>query len=523
MGEIRDPGGAAIGESARAADVIVIGGGIAGLCAAVALSAEGLRVIVLERDAVLGGRARTVIDSESGDPLPIGPHVFLEDYTNLRTLLEQIGTHERVVWEPQPRLAVVEGRRVQEGRLDRAPPPLHFLPVLRQLPDHSTRELLANLPALLLALQADERDVALLDELDAAQALRRLGVPPQSQRTLWSFMARNILNVPLERCSAGALFRFCRFLLSRPAPRFGFPDRGLGDVFAPAAKRAIERAGGEVLCGVHVERILTDGQSLQGVRLAHGSLRAPCVIAATPADALLRLLPAHVMQARPALAALGEFQPVPYLSVFLWFDRKLTGRRFWARSFRDADFGSDFYDLSNIYRGYEQRPSLVATNVIDSARVDALPDAAIVERVRAELAELLPDARRDHLLRAVVHRIPMAIHAPRPGTERRRPAAGAAGVDGLILAGDWTQTGLPSCMESAALSGWRAAEQALARSGRARQLVRPLPPPAAIPRALTALAHALPVRPLELLLGGARTSRPDQGWLAAAPRRTSSR
>jgi uncharacterized protein with NAD-binding domain and iron-sulfur cluster len=482
------------------ADVVIVGGGIAGLCAGVALAAESLRVIVLERDAVLGGRARTVIDRESGDALPIGPHVFLEDYTNLRALLEQLGTQERVVWQKQPQLPVVEGRRVHDGRLDRAPPPLHFLPVLRRLPDHSPRALLANLPALLLALQTDEHDVQRLDALDAAQALRKLGVPPQSQRSLWSFIARNILNVPLERCSAGALFRFCRFLLSRPAPRFGFPDRGLGDVFAPAARRAIERAGGVVQCGVHVERILTDGASVQGVRLAHGTLRAPCVIAATPADALLRILPAHVTHQRPALAALADFKPVPYLSVFLWFDRKLTERRFWARSFRTDDFGSDFYDLSNIYRGYERRPSLLATNVIDSGRIGALPDAAIVERVRAELAELLPDARRDHLLRATVHHIPMAVHTPHPGSERVRPDADVS-LDGLILAGDWTRTGLPSCMEGAALSGWRAAERALLRIGRARALVRALPPPGAIPAAFSALAHALPLRPVDMLLG----------------------
>lgn len=85
-----------------------------------------------------------------------------------------------------------------------------------------------------------------------------------------------------------------------------------------------------------------------------------------------------------------------------------------------------------------------------------------------ELAEYLPRAASAKLLHRVVNRIPMAIHCPYPGTEAARPK-GAVGR-GLFLAGDWVDTGLPSCMESAALSGWRAAEAVLASEGTVRIL-----------------------------------------------------
>ncbi|WP_420829609.1 FAD-dependent oxidoreductase [Nannocystis pusilla] len=103
------------------------------------------------------------------------------------------------------------------------------------------------------------------------------------------------------------------------------------------------------------------------------------------------------------------------------------------------------------------RPSLVGSNIIDAGRVAHWSDAAIVARTCHELMENLPAARAATLRHATVHRIPLAVQAPLPGFEARRPAARSP-VEGLLLAGDWTRTGLPSSMESAAASGWRAAE-----------------------------------------------------------------
>ena len=73
------------------------------------------------------------------------------------------------------------------------------------------------------------------------------------------------------------------------------------------------------------------------------------------------------------------------------------------------------------------------------------------------------------MVHAAIHRVPMAIHCPFPGTERRRPVTRSP-ISGLLLAGDWTRTGLPSSMEGAVMSGWRAAEQILAEIGQPRQL-----------------------------------------------------
>lgn len=170
----------------------------------------------------------------------------------------------------------------------------------------------------------------------------------------------------------------------------------------------------------------------------------------------------------------------------------------------------------NIYRGYTGRPSLIATNVIGTDRLAGQSDADLVEGVRGELAELLPEAATAKLRHARVERIPMAIHAPHPGTEQLRPAAATA-LPGLVLAGDWTRTGLPSCMESAALSGWKAAECVLEHLGRPRSLVQPLPPAAPLPAVTSLLAHRLPIEPVDALLRARPLLERIRPRAAAAP------
>lgn len=485
-------------------DAIVIGGGISGLTCAVGLAGEGLRVLVLERTPVLGGRARSIVDAATGHSLPVGPHVFLENYANLRAFFEKLGTQGRIVWDERPHMTVTDGAHAFEAPLDSVPPPLHFWPALLKRPGARPLEVLSNLPALLLALQVDEQDILALDAFSATEVLGWLGVDGTSLRTLWSFMTRSILNVPLERCSAGALFRFCSLLLSRPAPRFGFADSGLGDLFASAARAYLEQRGSRVCTGIEVAEILTRGERRLGVRLAGGSEhRARFVVTATPADALLAILPGALVAAHPSLGCLARFEPSPYVSVFLWFDQKLTRRKFWARSYAPRDFGCDFYDLSNVYRGFGEQPSLIAANVIYSQRVHALDDRAIAERIRDEVAEFLPQARAARVVHRHVERIPMAIHCPYVGMERLRPET-VSPLPGLFFAGDWTRTRLPSSMESAARSGWLAAERILAELGRERALAQPPPPAAPIPNAYRRTLGLLPVRPTAALLASQR-------------------
>jgi uncharacterized protein with NAD-binding domain and iron-sulfur cluster len=454
-------------------DVVIIGGGLAGLTCGVALSRAGLRVTLLERDRLLGGRASSDREPVTGDPIPIGPHILATEYPNALALFDLLGTRDRIVWHDRVLVTMVEGQHRTRIRMSPLPAPFHFVPSL--IGDRRMRQIdwLSNVPATLLALAADEQAIVRLDGVDALTLVRRLGVTPAYIDRFWRFAALSIMNVPLELCSAGALLRFYRRLVGKRGYRIGFPDGGLGDLFAPGAKAFIERHGGRVVMQAAVSQVLSDGRRAVGVRLADGTTidARAVVVALTPHD-LRRVLPAEWVAAHPGFDRLDRYEPCPYLSTFLWFDRKLTREQFWARLPTQRSLNCDFYDLSNINRGWESRPSIITSNIIFARDVWDWTDAEIVARTVAEIAEYLPEAASAVVTHAVVHRIPMAIPCPFVGTEslrldHRTPFAG------LFLSGDWLRTGLPASMESACFSGWRAAEEVLADAGRPATLARP--------------------------------------------------
>lgn len=445
----------------RSVDAVIIGGGLAGLSCAVALAERGVLVLVLERERVLGGRARSWVDATTGDPVHIGPHILLSTYPNMRALLRRLGSEGRVRWQTDAFIHLVEGSRCHVvPPIANLPPPLHLLPSLGQTPGLSRRDLLVILRAAWSALRAREEELLALDDETALVWLRRMGATEPSIRRFWSFIVTSILNVPIELCSAGALARLYREMVGHNQVDVGLPTCGLGDLFVPQAQQLLTTCGSVVATDAPVRSIRCDRGRVTGVTLADGRpVDAPWVVSTVPPANLRPLLPA-AWRAAPVFTDLGVFVPCPYISTYLWFADKLTDRPFWARVPAAGGLSHDFYDLSNLPPGWPTDRSLVATNIIWSHRATELADAEIVAETRRELAEFLPAAATSPIRHARVHRIPLAIHCPFPGVERRRLTTRSP-IQGLLLAGDWVRTGIPASMEGACRSGHLAAEQIL--------------------------------------------------------------
>jgi 15-cis-phytoene desaturase len=456
-------------------DVIIIGGGIAGLACALELGKAGLGVTLLERSDILGGRACSWTDPATGDRVDIGPHILLTEYRNMLRLLDKLGTGDRIVWQSGKFITLVDQPHPVAIYMRHLPAPLHFLPSLLKAPQVSQLDLLSNYRLLWQVMRLRPADALELDTISAEEHLRRMGVSGRMIDWFWRSAAMSIMNVPLEHCSAGALLSFFRYMMGISGYQVGFAGEGLGDLFAPESVRRIEAAGGRVLLQAEVVRLIGKNETLTGVELADGSrIAAPLCVAAIPPQALRPLLPEPWVQQHDVFKRLADFKPSPYISSYIWFDRKLTHERFWTRVWSPTNLNYDSYDLSNIRPGWAERPSVIASNIVYSYRAAELSDEEVIEATVQEIAAFAPVAAQAQVRHARVHRIPMAIPAPYPGSERLRPTPRTA-IDGLFLAGDWLQTGLPASMESAVRAGWLAAEQILAATGRPRQLA--LPPP----------------------------------------------
>lgn len=324
-------------------------------------------------------------------------------------------------------------------------------------------------------MRLHEADILALDAEDAESVLRRMGVSERFIEWFWRSASMSIMNVPLERCSAGALLSFFRYMLGRSAYQIGFAAEGLAGLFAPPARRRIEQVGGRVLLGTEATNVLVQNDSFSGVRLSDGSvLRAEQCVAALPPKRVHRLLPSAWTGRHQVFRDLTGFEESPYVSIYIWFDRKLTLERFWARVWSPANIAYDFYDLSNIRRAWAGRASLIACNSVYSRYTGKLSDRELIAGVIRELAEFAPEAARANIRHVSVHRIPMAIPAPYPGSEQLRPEVDTP-MAGFFLAGDWIKTGLPASMESAVRAGRLAAEAVLAARGRKREIALPLP------------------------------------------------
>jgi squalene-associated FAD-dependent desaturase len=458
------------------AQVLIAGGGLAGLSCAAALADLGLKVIVLEQDDRAGGRASSWSDATTGDVVDIGPHVLTSEHRNMVALLGRLGTQDQVLWQKQPLITLLDAQRRIEMRSSTLPPPLHGLPNLPSaLRCVGLTDLLSNRRVAWRAARMSERDSLSLDEVDALHYLKGLGVSQRFIDWFWTSACLALLNVPLHSCSATALMRVFRLLIGRSGYHFGFACCGLAELYVPGCTRSIERAGGRVQLSSRVDRLVLKKDRFEAFVLESGQvLRAGHAVLGVPPESLRRLLPAATPAGDGLARATDCFKGSPYVTSYLWFDRKITHERFWARVWSPSGLNTDFYDLSNIRSDLDPSVSVIACNAIHAHEAWTQADEIILRRTVDEIVEFAPVAAKARVRHARIHRTPMAIPCPSPGVESARPAA-ETGFPGLWLAGDWTRTGLPASMESATRSGALAAEAVAAALGRQLSVAEPVP------------------------------------------------
>lgn len=437
--------------SSSSGRAIIVGGGIAGISCALRLAERGVRVMLLETRKKLGGRATSFQDVRTGLWIDNCQHVALGCCTNYLDLCRRLGVESHISWLEEIHW-VEAGGRVSTLRRSALPAPAHyalsFLGARFLSPIEKARAAWGMKAALLT-------DRSLWRDRVFSVWLSSHGQTPALVRTFWEPIVISACNLTPDRvCAATALHVFQEgFLAHRDAAIVGVSSVPLVDLY-DAAEQTIEHAGGSVRFGASVESVWRDR-----VRLASGEeMTADAVVCAVTAERALKVIAADAQEGDERFAGIARITHSPILGVHLTFDRPVLPlhsavlvNRATQWLFRKSPPG--------------EVPAMLGSHVhavISGA--DAwmgLDEAEITRRVLDDMHACFPESRGARVLSSRPVKEKFATFAPTPEVESSRPTTTSASGQGVILAGDYVQTGWPATMEGATRSGYLAASAVL--------------------------------------------------------------
>ena len=449
--------------------MVVIGGGLAGISAALTLADAGSEVTLLERRQRLGGLTWSFW--RNGLSFDNGQHVFLRCCSAYTEFLERIGASDAVYLQPRLDIPVLspKGTRasISRGSL-RAP--FHLAPALARYTHLGISDRLRLAwPALALS-RLDPADPS-LDSVTFGSWLSRHGQSDVAIERLWNLIALPTINVAAAEASLALAVKVFRTgLLDRAdSGDVGWSTVPLSELHGERSARALDKAGVEVALGARVQALSARRTGGFDVVTDERNQPVDAVVVATPPEVAQRLVPDGVL---PAEMGLGQS---PIVNVHLVLDRPVTDLSLAAVVDSPIQFVFDRTASSGLRTGQCLSISLSAAD-----DYIAQSSSQLVGMFFAALQTLLPIARTARLVDGVVTRERAATFRGAPGTASLRPGSRTS-VPGLFLAGAWCDTGWPATMEGAVQSGNSAAHALLDEGGHARPAPHALPSRSARP------------------------------------------
>ena len=425
---------------------IILGGGVAGIAAAMELADAGCKPILIESRPYLGGRVRSFVHRETNEEIDNGRHLLMGCYHTTLNLLDRLGTGHHISLQPALRVEF----RDSDGSLDILsapswlPSPLNVLVGMMGLRRLSLRE---RLGLIRVGLQA-KREMP--DKAETVtEYLLRLGQSSRVQERLWNPLVIATLNTKPEEASARLFVEVLRlaFLSSGDDSKLAFSHVGLSQLFSPAREYIASR-GGDVLLGCFASHVSRNGEEWH-VELRDGrTFDTPTLLTALPWGEFSTLFNKNIQ---------GIFPPRhnPIISLYLWFDS--VGGELPDFSAMLGTSVEWMFNRRKIVGDREgESPALIECVISAADDICRMENSRIIAVVEEELRRAYPSLRSTPLLTAQVIKEKRATFAATPSVETIRPRPGYYS-DGLFIAGDWTATGLPGTIEGAVRSGVAAA------------------------------------------------------------------
>lgn len=456
--------------------VTIVGGGVAGLAAACALSDSGYRVRLLERRPYVGGRASSYEHPGTGEVIDNCQHILLGCCTNLIDLYRRLGVQDEIFWSGTITFLEPGGRRSVLAASS-LPAPLHTASSFLGAKCFSFADKLTIARGILGFLKETPPDSG----ESFAQWLVRHRQAPRTIQRFWHPVLASALNENPENISvryAAKVFREA-FLFSAQGGRMGIPRLPLSELYGRAVQY-IEARGGEVRLRAAAEGFERNGDQWM-VRSGEDVFASDRLLLALPFEVLANLLPILPQNEESAALSrsLKQFHHSPITSVHLWFDREITELTHAALLDTTIQW---MYNKSKLHASSQKEQGSYLELVISASKtLVPMQRQQIIDLAMRELASFFPAVHAATLVKAAVTKEVRATYSIRPLLDRVRPATRSP-WPGVYLAGDWTATGWPSTMESGVRSGYLAAEAMAEDDGDARKILVPDLPPTGLMR-----------------------------------------
>ncbi|HZT32167.1 MAG TPA: hydroxysqualene dehydroxylase HpnE [Bryobacteraceae bacterium] len=427
-------------------EVIVLGGGLAGLAAAAALAGAGFDVRLFEARPFLGGRATSfpLSPADNGSELIDNcQHVLLRCCVNLLNFYERLGVAGSIRFF-QEFYFIEPGGRISTLRRGSLPAPLHFTESFLRMRCLGAADKLAIARGL-VALQRERGRRKDLDEISMLDWLLQKRQTPRAIERFWQQVLVSAVNEELGRMAARHGFQvfWLGFLARADSYEMGVPAIPLGELYRADAWQRL----GNVRMHFRspVERLDDSGVIAAGERHT--------------ADYYICALPFERLEAIGLPAPPLEHSPIT--GIHLWFDRPVTDLP--HATLLDRTIQWMFNKAEGRY-----------LQLVVSASRDLVPlsRGEVIEIAVGELREFFPEARRARLEKAHVIKELRATFSAAPGAGKLRAGARTRWPN-VFLAGDWTDSGWPATMEGAVRSGYIAAEAVAAAAGRPGNFLLP--------------------------------------------------
>jgi squalene-associated FAD-dependent desaturase len=476
----------------------IVGGGLAGLAAAVALAERGAPITVFESRPRLGGRASSFLDKTTGAQIDNCQHVSLGCCTNFQHFCRTIGVDS--LFRRESELYFI-GRDNVVNRMAASglPAPLHFASSFWKLSYLFAGDLLR----IAVGMRALARTGGHADEsITFLDWLQRHRQTPTAIDRFWNPVLVSALSETLDRISVSSARKVFvdAFLANRQGATVQIPTVPLDDLYGEHLIDWLAAHGASVRLQAGVERVEIDNGRATGLTLRTGEhVAADQVILAVPQWLALDLLP-EPCRSHPDLAKIAALESAPISSVHLWFDRPILFPQSQSRHANDETLCEPaelphavlidrlsqwVFNRSALQRSSQLAPegmghashtskeSFSYQVVISASRdVVSMAQQDVIATVINDLAEVFPRSAGAALVHARLVTEHRAVFSVRPGVDELRPPQQSPIVN-LQLAGDWTRTGWPATMEGAVRSGYLAAENVLSRLDRPARVIQP--------------------------------------------------